>query len=200
MTEEFLPNGYVDPVQTGNYMKLEEGDNTFRVLSSAITGWEIWGEEVREGKNTRVPYRFHLNDDIEQKYQDLQTENNKFKVFWAFVVFNRDAKKIQILEVTQNSVRKALQALVNNKKWGNPKDYDIVITKNKTGPLPMDVEYIVTPDPKEAVDPAIVAKYKAMNINLDALYKGEDPFSTEASDAEEYSADEVANSAVTAGL
>ena len=46
----FLPENYKDPVIPGNYMRLEEGDNTFRVLSSAITGWIIWGDEVKEGK------------------------------------------------------------------------------------------------------------------------------------------------------
>ncbi len=175
----FLPDNYKDPVQTGNYMKLIEGDNTIRVLSSAIVGWEIWGEEEKDGKKVRVPYRFKKDEDIPQKYQDLQSETNKFKFFWTFVAWNREEKKVQILEITQNSVRKAINALVNNPKWGDPKEYDIVITRNKTGPLPMDVDYIVTPDPKEEIDPEIVKKYKSMNINLDALYSGDDPFKTE---------------------
>ena len=38
----FLPKGYELPVSDGGYMKLEKGENKFRVLSEAITGQEVW--------------------------------------------------------------------------------------------------------------------------------------------------------------
>lgn len=181
----FLPDGHKEPVQASNYMKLIEGDNTFRVLSSAITGWEIWGTETKEGKEVRMPYRFKDEDSITPKYQALETETNRFKYFWAFVVYNRQDLKVQILELTQATIRKAILALVNNPKWGDPKEYDIVITKNKTGSEMRDVEYIVTPDPKEIVDPEITKKYKSMNINLEALYSNDDPFKSEEVNVDE---------------
>ena len=181
----FLPDGHKDPNPPSNYMQFNDGDNTFRVLSSAIVGWEIWGEEEKDGKKVRVPYRFHKDDDILPKYQDLETDTNRFKFFWAFVVYNREDKKVQILEITQNTVRKAITALINNKKWGDPKEYDIVVTRNRTGPKPMDIEYLVTPDPKEPIDSEIVNKYQSMNINLEALYEGKDPFKSEEVNAED---------------
>ena len=39
----FLPENYKSP--EGNYMKLQDGENTFRVLSSAIVGWEYWNRD-----------------------------------------------------------------------------------------------------------------------------------------------------------
>lgn len=175
----FLPEGYIEKDPVGNYLKLQEGDNSIRVLSNAIVGWEIWGDKIKDGKTVRVPYRFREGDDIEPKYQEMETDSNRFKKFWAFVVWSRENKKVQILEITQAGVRKAINALILNKKWGDPKEYDIIITKNKVGALPMDVEYIVTPDPKEVVDKEITTKYEAMNINLQALYDGKDPFKSE---------------------
>ena len=91
---------------------------------------------------------------------------------------------MQILEITQASIRKGITALVNNKKWGDPKEYDIVVTKNRTGSESRDVEYIVTPEPKELIETEIVKKYQDMNINLDALYKGDDPFKSEEVDVD----------------
>jgi hypothetical protein len=50
---DFLPEGEKEPV-VSNYMKLEQGLNRFRVLSSSITGQEYW-ETLPDGK--RKPIR-----------------------------------------------------------------------------------------------------------------------------------------------
>ena len=176
---DFLPDDYEEPIITGNYMKFEEGDNAFRVLSSAIVGWEIWGDKVVDGKTQRVPYRFHQHEKVPTEYTELENENNRFKFFWAFVVWNRAAKKIQILEITQSGIRKAIGALSRNEKWGNPKEYDIVVTRTKTGSEAMNVEYSVTPEPREQLEQEIARAYVEKGIKLDALYKGDDPFSKE---------------------
>ncbi len=167
----FLPTGYQEPVKVSNYMKLVEGENNIRILSSAIVGYEYWvDEENDEGKQVRKPIRLRQGQPIPVEFAD------DVKFFWVFVVYNQDAKKIQILEVTQAKVRKPIKALVDNKKWGDPKEYDITITKTKTGPDPKDVDYQVTPNPKEEIDAEVVAKYEEMNLNLELLFDGEDPF------------------------
>jgi hypothetical protein len=71
---------------------------------------------------------------------------------------------------------RAIEALVNNVKWGNPKQYDIVIEKVKTGSKDWDVEYNVIPDPPTPLDAGIAELAKRVPVNLDALYNGEDPF------------------------
>jgi hypothetical protein len=43
--DEFLPTNYEVPVSDGNYMKLKIGENRFRVLSSAIVGYEYWTKD-----------------------------------------------------------------------------------------------------------------------------------------------------------
>lgn len=173
----FLPNDYKEPV-TNNYMKFQTGDNTFRVLSSAIVGMEFWKTETNEkGEEVRKPIRRRPTETIFTDELGLDSWGNpeRPKHFWAFVVYNREAGAIQILEITQKSIRQGLKALVENKKWGDPKEYDIVVTKNGEK---LDTEYIVTPEPKEPISEEILKEYEAMNINLEALFSGDDPFAT----------------------
>src|SRR3990167_2619164 len=134
----FLPDGYKE---TGNYMKLQEGENKFRILSSAIVGWEYWNED-KDGN--RKPIRKHMDEDLIMS--EIQ-EPDKVKKFWAFIVWNYKDESIQILELTQNGIKKDLQALINNKKWGSPIDtYDLVVTKTGTG---LATKYTTQADPKE---------------------------------------------------
>ena len=157
-------------------MDFEQGDNTFRVLSSAIIGMEYWIANPEDNKK-RMPVRKHMDEKIQ--IDDLQIdpktgELDMPKYFWTFVVYNYNAEKIQILHITQATIRKPIKALIKNKKWGSPKDYDIVVTKEGEG---IETRYpSVVPNPKEKLDPKIVESYKAMSINLNALYDGNDPF------------------------
>lgn len=187
MSADFLPDGYKEPTAS-NYMRLVDGDNTFRVLSSPIMGWEYWKVVVGDdGKEVRKPVRKKQGEDLPQNELEINAEGDLVmpKFFWALVVYNFGDQKIQILEITQKGIRQAIEALARNKKWGNPRDYNILITRTGTG---FDTEYMVNPEPKEPIDPEIVKKYEAMKINLEALYStpeypyGGDPFKVEEVD------------------
>jgi hypothetical protein len=166
----FLNKDYNVPASGSNYMKLEKGDNTFRVLSSAIVGWELWTSEIVEGKELRKPNRFRDEESIPMAMIDPE---NMPKHFWAFIAWNYQEQKIQILELTQRSVQKAIKAYVDKKEWGDPKNYDITVNKSGEG---METRYAVTVNPPKEFDKDIIAQVEAMNINLEALYDGGDPF------------------------
>ena len=173
----FLEKGYKMPKQKSNYLKLEEGNHTFRVLSSAIVGWEAWIDTEDGG---RKPLRAKSQDDL----PEVAFEQREIpKHFWAFVIYNREEEQIQILEITQRSIMMKMEALVRNEKWGDPKEYDICITR--TGKTMQDTNYSTMPEPKEKLDPAILKLYKDMDIKLDKLYSGGDPFSGDESLADE---------------
>lgn len=168
----FLPNGYKEPVNS-NYMEWEEGDNTFRVLDSAITGWEYWTNKMVDGEMKGRPVRVKDEDQIpvgdvlEGKY-GLQ-----IYYFWTFPVYNFNASKIQILVVKQKSVRKGMKKSVDNPKWGDPKTYNFVVNKDSSV---KPVEYSVNPEPKDELDPAIIKRFKGMNLDLNVWMRGDDPF------------------------
>lgn len=165
--DNFFPDSDYKIPETSNYMKFLEGDNKFRVLSSAITGWEYW-------TNQNKPVRNKENwDSVPDDIKFEKDGSVKINHFWAFIVWNYRANKVQILQITQKGIMKFIQGLVKNPKWGNPKGYDITISKTGSG---FDTEYTFIADPHSSVDESIENKYQKMNIDLEALYKGDDPF------------------------
>lgn len=172
----FTPNG-IENINGSNYMKFAEGANRIRILKEPITGFTYWLNEDGQivGKNQRAgtggkPVRV-------REFDELPLEaRSAVKGFAAMVVWNYEAKKIQILEIKQVGLMNSLDALASSKSWGDVTEYDVVITKKITGPLPMDVEYSVMPEPKTDVSTEILEAYNLVHINLNALYDGSDPF------------------------
>lgn len=169
--DSFLPVGYKLPATNSNYMKFQQGENVFRILSNPITGWEWWETVIVDGKEARRPCRVVLQDGVPITAMD--DEKNPPKHFWAMAVYNYQEKRIQILELTQKGIHRAILALSNSKGWGDPKGYDISVTK--TGEK-KETEYSVMPVPPKPVNEGILQKYKETYIDLEALYRGEDPF------------------------
>lgn len=175
----FTPKGY-EEAMVGQYMKFKEGQNRIRILEKPVTGYVYWidasGNVVEKNKMAGEggkPVRAKEYDDFNMK------QRSAMKGFAAMIVWNYDAKKIQILEVKQIGIMNSLEALSLSKSWGDITSFDIIITKTKTGPNPTDVEYSVMPEPKENISQEIADQFNVTNINLEALFKGEDPFSEE---------------------
>lgn len=163
---DFFDEGYKLPV-SNNYFKFKPNDNKFRILSRPIVGYEWW-----EGDGTeRKPKRVHTVDEIPENVRI--DKSYTLKHFWAMIAYNYSDEKVQILEITQKTIQKAIESLVSDEDWGAPFSYDITVKKTGEG---LDTEYQVSPKPKKEVDPEILTSYKAMNINLEALYDGSDPF------------------------
>lgn len=167
----FLPNDYKIPSKS-NYAKFAAGENIFRIMSNPIIGWEWWVDaKDNEGKEIRSPKRVREEGKVPSEvYND---EENTVKHFWAMVVWNYQDKRIQILEITQAGIQKAIKALYASKGWGDPKNYDISITRTGSG---MDTRYSVMPIPPSKVDESILSAFNNISINLEALYEGKDPF------------------------
>ncbi len=190
---------------TSNYMQFEDGDNRFRILGSfaektAIRGIEYW----KTVDGVRKPIRLAPNaDGTFPNVPSNELEVNKFgdldkpKFFWAFPVWNFSEKRVQILEITQKTVLGYIKKVIDNPKWGDPRDYDITVTRGKEGEKTV---YTVTNDPKEKLDKAIIDAYISTNIKMQALFTGDDPFDSNGAVGEEYSADDIANDAVSAGI
>lgn len=161
--DNFFPtDDYKMPV-TSNYMKFVEGDNSFRVLSSAIVGYEYFNTDNKPVRSA-LPFD-ELPDDLKK--------DGRINHFWAFVVWNYEAKKVQILELTQKGIMKTMQSYIKNPNWGNPKEYDFIVTRTGSG---LDTEYAVTVNPKKEMSDEVKKAYESRVINLDKLFAGEDPF------------------------
>jgi hypothetical protein len=148
---------------TSRYMKLEKGDNQLRVVSKPITGWIEWID--------KKPIRSAI--DAEPEASD---DENPPRKFLAMVVLDKADDQVKILDLTQQSVIKAMRALANNPEWGSPFTYDLNI--QRTGE-DFKTKYTVTPSPKKALSKEIVKEITETYCNLEALFEGEDPWDTE---------------------
>jgi hypothetical protein len=167
----FLPEGYETPEAPSNYMEFEEGQNYFRVLSSAIVGYQWWVDEAQG----RRPVRVRALSEVPEEYRN-GAQGESARHFWAFAVYNYQAKAVQVLVLKQQTIMRAIEAFAKNPKWGNPQNYDLVVEKVRTGRGVRDVEYSVIPEPKTPLDPAIADLAAKTPVRLEALYEGGDPF------------------------
>lgn len=164
MSDTFLPEGYKAPSK--GYMKLQEGDNLFRILSSAIVGYEYWNNENKPIRS-RTPFK--TTPDIKIK----DGKPDPIKHFWAFCVWNYATDAVEILQLTQSSIKDNIQNLVQDADWGDPKKYDIKVSRTGSG---LSTEYSVSPKPHKEVALEIKSAYEAKTIKLEALFDGKNPF------------------------
>lgn len=174
----FLPPNYEPPKASSGYMSLEQGANKFLILDSAIIGYEYWNIS---GK----PVRIH--EMPEEEPQDIRRDDNgkpeKIKHFWAFPVWNYEDERVQILELTQTTIMREINALVNNDDWGSPvQSYAITISREGEK---LTTKYTVTPSPAKEIPQEVLNAWedtKSRGFDLTRLYEGGNPFSEDKQD------------------
>lgn len=166
----FLPKDYDVPKGPSNYMKLQQGDNVFRILDNPIIGWKGW---VLEG-GKRKPKRFRFD----QKPTDPQQfEKGRIDHFWAMPVWNYKDGLVQVLEITQKTIMSKIRSMAEDADWGDPKGYDIRVTKEGQD---LDTEYDTVPKPHKPLPVEAENAWAETKIDLNALYRGDDPFAADS--------------------
>lgn len=166
--ENFLPSTYEKPAGNSSYLKLINGDNKFRILSPAITGWLDW--------ENKKPVRSK-----EQPEQSIDPAK-PVKHFWAFIVWDYTESKVKILEITQKTIQDSIYNLHSDENWGSPLGYDLNVKREGEA---LETKYSVVPTPPAELNNQIKETYKETNINLEALFSGDDPFNSQRKEAEE---------------
>ncbi len=146
-----------------DFMKFEKGENNFRIMSSPVMGWEYW---TKEDKPIRSKTEWaNTPEDIKL---DQKGKPTAVKHFWALVVWNYEVKAIQQLNITQKGVMDAILALTKNPKWGNPKQYDLCVTREGDG---LKTKYTVMPSPASELKPEIIAEFESKAIDLNTVFE-----------------------------
>lgn len=158
----FLPENYDLPKSASSYTKFDQGKTKIRIISNSIVGTLVW--------NNGKPYRFRQEEEV-TVHPDRA--GDKPRHFWAFVVYNYNSNQVEILEVTQKSLQLAIMDCYQNEDYGDPKGYDISITK--TGEK-METKYTLIPSPPKIVSDEVLESKENKPVNLEAMYDGEDPF------------------------
>lgn len=113
MSTSFLPESYTPPATNSSYMKLQEGENNFRILSSPVLGWEYWTSDRKPVRLRYSEENYKIASREAQKNSDPKSQ--KAKHFWAMVVWNYANDKVEILELTQRGIQESLRTLATKK-------------------------------------------------------------------------------------
>lgn len=166
LNNDFLPKDYSIPATT-SFMNFEQGDNKFRALSSAATGYEYWTKENKPIRSKLYPKETpNIQVDGEGKPRNVNH-------VWAFVVWDYKTKKVALLEITQKTIMKSIEGLINNSDWGNPKEYDITVNKVGSG---LTTKYSIIPANKNPISAEIMEEYKLAEINPEELFEAKSDF------------------------
>lgn len=180
----FLPDGYKPPESAGKFLKFKEEETRFRILSPTPLMGNV-GWTLKDGKPcpVRKPMgaAWNLNDLRDQKPP---------RHFWALAVWGYAMKRVQIVEITQSTIQKAITSLAKDADYGHPTGYDIVVRKSGEG---MDTEYQVIPKPPKKADKEVLAAWEALQDKFDItrLMSNGDPFGEEMTSGNGHEYDEL---------
>lgn len=166
----FLPDGYKIPESQGQYLKLKQGMTRFRILSSAVVGYLGWTPDNKPVRHKSL-----------EGFKGVTLRRNEkkggveIKHFWTFFVWNLDEKQVQVAEITQKKIMNAINALVQNPAWGDPKGYNLTVSRSGEG---LDTEYIVNPEPPMPLPTEAVEAWNAISqkANLNVVFVNGNPF------------------------
>lgn len=171
-----IPSNTKIPSSSGQFAKLQEGKNKFRILSDIVIGWEGWKD--------KKPFR---HEGAECHIKDNQVDLNQngkpaINYFWAMAVWNYAEEKVQFLQLIQKTIMNPLYDLEQNEDWGDLKNYDIEINRKKEGDK---VTYTVLGIPPKPLSEHIEKAYEESKIDLKKLFAGEYPMPVEEVKVEE---------------
>lgn len=165
-TDWFLPEGYEMKTSSWKYFKIQEWETIkVRILTNSV----IWREYFKDVDWKAYPIR-------QQKKFNWTPADSKDgrepKEFRAFCIYNYETEGIQIWEITQSSIKKAIFNLWKDPDFGDPKNYDIKITREGKW---LDTKYQIVPlNSWVFANKPVLDEVKT--IRLEELFEGWDPF------------------------
>lgn len=184
----FLPANYEMPTKSDQFMKLETGDNKFRILSDLYEGYLFFAEgdkpdqskpirkRIMRDANGAIPKnaRFTLEQMIELKAKKSTDKKSitgieEQKYFWVFLVYNQLKKRLQVLEISQSGIIKVMQAKMKKADWADPTLYDFEISKAGSG---LGTEYMVDASLPKPLPEEVLEELKTLKYSIEAIFEG----------------------------
>ena len=177
----FFEQGHEIPDKRNQFMKFVQGKNRIRFVGNPISGFVFYGKIKREdGSEALKPYRRResegefsleemINRDVRMK-PDGEIEGQKY--FVMGLVYNYQKEKLQVLEITQKSILKALKSYVESEEYGHPSGYDLTIEKKGDG---LNTEYTVVVSPPKPLSAEIENLVGETSCDLQKIFDGEYP-------------------------
>ena len=170
----WLPQDY-EPPSNNIYFKVKNGESKIRILGdfrhphSAIMGYLGWQHTI----DGHTPIR----GDMDSYDAVKSATDDKPKHFWAITIWDYSDEAVKCWEITQTTIQQALTELANNEAWGDPRQYNISITRKGEK---LETTYSIIAEPPISNPPAIaIEKATEAKIDLRELFAGESPFGVE---------------------
>jgi len=144
-----LPDNFNPPKKYSPYMKFEEGENKFRILSKLVNGWEEW--------INKKPIRYSTEED--------HPEESSY--FVAMIVWNYQTEKIEILQIKQVSIWRTITEFPNAAK------HDINVMRAGEG---QSTKYGVFKSKESPLSDHIKDAFYKKRCSLEAFMLCDDPF------------------------
>lgn len=170
------------------YMKLKDGENTFRIVGGILPGYTYW---VKGASGKDAPFECLQFDRAREEFDNLRPDPVKelalkdskgepLRCSWSYKcqVINRDTGALEVLQLKKGMLQDIIKFATKQKI--NPTDFetgcDITVAREKTGPLPFNVAYSVDPFSMQSTalsdeDKELVSELKP----IDELFKQETP-------------------------
>ena len=122
--------------------------------------------------------QFMICNNITRKKEDNGNYEGS-SLFWTMLVWSYKDNAPKVLDITQGTILKAVEGLIKNQKWGDPRRYDLNINREGTGRT--DTKYIVTPSPHGDYNDDITEFIAAVKedpglVQLSRIWEGKYPF------------------------
>lgn len=165
MTSGFFPDNYEPKEPASNYLVFKkEGTYRIRIMSTPQIGYEYFNKENKPIRS-REPF--------EEQPADIK-DKGKIKEFYAFEVWNCNDKLMQIMKIDQQTIKEPIFALNKEPEYGDPRGYDIKITRE--GLNFNDTKYTIIAMPPSLPTEEMTEAHKKFNVNWDEYFSSRDPF------------------------
>jgi hypothetical protein len=137
-----------------DFMQLEEGSNPVRMVTSPYQFYIHWTKDAT-GANRKIR--------CATKDCPLCQQGEQYSARWYVAAINRKTNRPVILEIGPQ-IFKQIAALSRKDKWGDPKKYDVDITRQPKGSQPL---YIVSPEPHSVLTDGEKSELKEFMARVD---------------------------------
>ena len=114
-----------------------------------INGYGVWCDRKGGGKKINLRTATKLSkDELAERANEVGAvaPNELQREFYAFTIWNYAEEVVQIFEFTQSGlINPIIEHLSDEEIEGNEEEYDMKVTKTKTGSSDRDVRYSATP-------------------------------------------------------
>ena len=124
--------------------KLEDGGSVrLRLVGDVEPNYRYW-VKCSDGKSKPIITPFFDKETEKIRFDDPLLGQGRKEFFYTINAIDRATKEMKVL-ILKTTIYRSLVSLAMDEEYGNPSDdkngYDIIITKESTGPLPMNCRY-----------------------------------------------------------